>query len=109
MHTMSEAMAKHPADVIQAAEDRLRTARFGLADMDNPDRNRSGLYNAVVFGRMVTFALQNLRSIVPDFDEWYAPHQEAMRSDPLMKYFSDLRTEIEKKTDTPTRVSTHIR
>jgi hypothetical protein len=46
---------------IQSAKDRLATARFGLADMDDPKRARSGLYNAVVFGRMVTFALQNMQ------------------------------------------------
>jgi len=88
--------------VLEAAKERLRTARFGLEDMGKPDRGRSGLYNAVVFGRMVTFALQNLRGVVPDFDDWYAQKQEELRTDPLMKFFSDLRTEIEKKTDVHT-------
>ncbi len=60
---------KSVQDVIRAAEERLQTARFGLQDMSKPERAQSGLYNAVVFGRMVTFALQNLRNIAPDFDE----------------------------------------
>src|SRR4029077_19190997 len=87
------------SDVIRAAEERLQTARFGVEDMARPKRMQSGLYNAVVFGRMVTFALQNLRSVAPEFDQWYAPKQEDMRSDPLMKYFNDLRSNIEKKVD----------
>lgn len=84
---------------IEAARDRLATARFGLADMNDPKRARSGLYNAVVFGRMVTFALQNMRNQVDGFDEWYAPIQNDLRADPLMNYFWNLRTEIEKKAD----------
>jgi hypothetical protein len=100
---------KSVQDVIRAAEERLQTARFGLQDMSKPERAQSGLYNAVVFGRMVTFALQNLRNIAPDFDEWYAPKQEEMRSDPLMRYFWDLRTQIEKQVGRHTATSAHIR
>lgn len=77
--------------------------------MSRPERAQSGLYNAVVFGRMVTFALQNLRSVVPDFDDWYAPKQDQMRSDEMMKFFYELRTEIEKKVDRHTTTSTEIR
>jgi hypothetical protein len=95
-------------DVLQAAEDRLNTAKFGLRDMGDPERSRSGLYNAVVFGRMVTFALQNLRGVVSNFDDWYGPKQQELRSDPLMRYFHDLRTEIEKKTTRHTATSVYI-
>ncbi|MDB5610270.1 MAG: hypothetical protein JWP25_7170 [Bradyrhizobium sp.] len=42
----------------------------GLVD---PKRALAGLYNAVVFGRMVTFALQNMRNEVSGFEDWYAP------------------------------------
>lgn len=90
--------------IIAAAEERLRIARFGCAEMSRPDRLRAGLYNAVVFGRMVTFAIQNLRGVVPDFDQWYSRKQEEMRADGLMVFFSNLRTEIEKKTERHTTV-----
>lgn len=104
-------MAGHSAsDVIRAAEERLESARFGLADMKQPQRAHSGFYNAVVFGRMVTFALQNLRSIIPEFDQWYAPKQEQLRADPLARYFYELlTTEIEKKVGRHTSISGYVR
>jgi hypothetical protein len=87
-------MAGSVAVVIRSAEDRLRTARFG---------------DAVVFGRMVTFALQNLRSVVPEFDGWYQAKQEEMKSDPLMRYFYQLRTKIETQVGRHTSSSVHIK
>ena len=90
------------ANIIREAEELLQTARFGLQDMVKPERARSGLRNAVVFGRAATFALQNLRGKVPDFDQWYSPKQEAMKADPLMDYFHNLRTQIEHQASTPT-------
>lgn len=87
-----------PHEIISAAEQRLEVARFGLEDMQKRDqRFNAGLMNAVVFGRMATFQLQNLRSIIPDYDDWYGPKQDEMRADPLMKYFCDLRNRIEKQ------------
>src|SRR5205823_5952074 len=94
--------------IIGEAEELLQTAKFGLEDMRKPARRRSGLRNAVVFGRNTTWALQNLRGVVPDFDEWYGPKQEAMRTDLLMRFFHDLRTQIEKQASTPTAGRTHI-
>jgi hypothetical protein len=45
---------------------------------------------------------------VPDFDQWYRQKEETMKADPVMKYFSNLRTEIEHKARTPTSQSAHI-
>lgn len=96
--------------IISEAEDLLKTAEFGLEDMrTRPGRARSGLRNAVVFGRNVTWALQNLRSIVPDFDAWYSAKQAEMKADPLMCYFHDLRTTIEKKASTPASAAIYIK
>jgi hypothetical protein len=96
--------------IIAEAEDLLRTAQFGREDMNTrPGRARSGLRNAVVFGRNATWALQNLRNVIPEFDEWYNAKQEEMKADPLMRYFRDLRTTIEKKASTPTTVSVYIK
>ncbi|GAC1432988.1 MAG: hypothetical protein NVSMB6_30760 [Burkholderiaceae bacterium] len=84
--------------IIHEAEELLQTARFGLKDMrTRPARVKSGLRNAIVFGRAVTFALQNLSSAAQDFDAWYEPRRQAMRADPVASYFSDLRTKIEKQ------------
>ncbi|GKQ50822.1 glutamine--tRNA ligase/YqeY domain fusion protein [Bradyrhizobium sp. Ce-3] len=97
--TGGEPISRDPArvvDAIRAAEERLRIARMGLKDMDEPERARAGLYNAVVFGRMVTFALQNMRNHVAGFDDWYARISAELKADELMVYMSNLRTEIEK-------------
>jgi hypothetical protein len=102
-------MSQSTQDVFHAADERLKTARFGLSDMSNPERASSGLYNAVVFGRMLTFALQNLRSVVPNFDKWYEPKQVEMRADPLMSFFNDLRTKIEKEAGKHTTSSVYLR
>lgn len=60
--------------VIRAAEERLSSARLGLQILrQGPKHARSGLYNAVVFGRQVTFSLQNMRSVDLTFDSWYEP------------------------------------
>jgi hypothetical protein len=97
------------ARAIDAAQKRLETAKFGLADLRaHPERFDSGVMNTIVFGRMVTFALQNMRGHVDGFNEWYDVEQERLRSDPLMKYFNDLRTEIEKQIGTVTDVRTEI-
>jgi hypothetical protein len=57
--------------------------------------------NAVVFSRMATFALQNLSSMIPEFESWYKEKQAIMRADPLMKYFNELRRKIEHEAEAP--------
>jgi hypothetical protein len=58
----------------------------------------SGFRNVAVFGRAVTNVLQNMRSVDREtFNTWYAPRQEAMRADPLLRYFYELRSEILKE------------
>lgn len=93
---------------INAAKDRLADAEFGLADMRVPARSRSGLRNAVVFGRMVTFMLQNMRGHIDGFQQWYDTVTAEMKSDPLMKYFNDLRTEIEKTVKAQTGLAVRL-
>jgi hypothetical protein len=58
-----------------------------------------GLRNLIVFGRAVTNALQDLRSVVgkETFDEWYSERQQEMREDELMRYFDARRNEILKE------------
>lgn len=86
---------------ISRAEQVLQTAYFGLKILKkgDPSERSTGLRNVLVFGRSVTFVVQNLRSIVGEqrFNKWYEPHQSAMRSDPLMKYFVEARNNLEKQ------------
>jgi hypothetical protein len=51
----------------------------------------------VIECRRSTFLLQKLSSRVGGFEDWYAPRQDALRSDPVMKYFHRLRNQIEKE------------
>ncbi|WP_044550326.1 hypothetical protein [Mesorhizobium japonicum] len=97
-------------EAISGAQARLKAAYFGLKDMDEqPTRYQSGLMNAVVFGRMVTLSLQNMRNDVESFDAWYEPHKTKMKDDPVMRFFIELRNKIEKQvgqhTSTALRVS----
>lgn len=90
--------------------DTLETAKLGLNDLLDPARNRrmSGLRNVIAFGRSVTFVLQNLRSVAPNFDDWYVPLQEEMKADPLMRYFVEARNELEKQGKLSITTSTRI-
>jgi hypothetical protein len=94
---------------ISAAESRLESAFFGLEDMEmRPNRFHSGLMNAVVFARMVTFSLQNMSDDVTGWKDWYAVQQEEMKSDAAMKFFVGLRNEIEKTVNATVTMSTYI-
>ena len=86
------------AEILSDVERTLATARAGLEDVlgSRPERRVSGLSNVVVFGRAVTNVLQNLRSTESTFDEWYRPHVETMKADPLLKYLYERRTTILK-------------
>lgn len=97
--------------VLRRVEDTLQTAQHGLDDLLDTSRNRrmSGLRNLIVFGRSVTFVLQNLRSVVPDeFDRWYEPEQQSLKNDPLMRYFVDARNELEKQGKLSVTTSVHL-
>ena len=95
------------SDILKDAQEILATAEHGFEDLAKGPRNRklSGLRNLIVFGRAVTNILQNLRSTEPKFDEWYERYKNEMMSDPLMKYFYNLRSEILKEGSL--KVSTH--
>ncbi|EDM83550.1 hypothetical protein [Limnobacter sp. MED105] len=98
--------------IIQKAEETLQTARFGYEDLTSGNRYRryTGLRNLVVFGRSVTFVIQNLKTPVGSdrFDAWYQPIQEKMKSDVLMKYFVTLRNEILKQGKLPLSTSASV-
>jgi hypothetical protein len=68
-----------------------------------------GLRNLVVFGRAITFVLQNLRSTESEFEEWYTNYREQMESDPLMVYFKNIRNELEKEGSLRLSVRTYIK
>lgn len=89
----------------------LKTAELGFALLTKgpPNVKLCGLRNLVVFGRAVTFVLQNLRSTEPEFEEWYTNYKEQMNSDPLMVYFKNVRNELEKKGVLRLSVRTYLK
>jgi hypothetical protein len=96
--------------IIQKAEDTLQTAKFGFEDLSNKRRRTSGLRNLIVFGRSVTFVIQNLKTPVGEneFISWYSPIQENLKSDVVMKYFVTLRNEILKQGKLPISTSVSL-
>ncbi|WP_368644851.1 hypothetical protein AB4027_07235 [Alkalibacterium putridalgicola] len=105
-------MAKTTNSILMNAERTLNTAKFGLNDFlgSSPERRDSGLRNFIVFSRSVTNVLQNLRSTVgkEEFNKWYDPWQTDMKSDPLMKAFYTMRSEISKEGVINSSISMHI-
>jgi len=99
------------AEILKRTEETLITAGHGLDDLisGSPQRKLSGLRNLVVFGRAITNVLQNLRGTEPNFDEWYGKYRDEMESDPLMRYFYDLRTKILKEGLLETMTCAYIR
>ena len=86
-----------PTQIVTRAGTMLRMVQQGLRDMQetNQDRILFGFLGVVVFGRSMTFAMQNLRSHEQEaFESWYGPWQKEMKGDPLMRYFHDLRTMV---------------
>ena len=86
-----------PSQTVTRAGTMLRMVRQGLRDMQEADQDRIllGFLGVVVFGRSMTLVMQNLRRHDQEaFDSWYALWQEEMKDDPLMRYFSDLRTMV---------------
>lgn len=99
-------------DVLRRVDETLQTARHGMDDLLGKDKARqyTGLRNLIVFGRSVTFVLQNLRGLAGiDFDAWYDPHKAAMSADPLMRYFVQARNELEKQGKLSVGHSLHIK
>ncbi|MCK4817894.1 hypothetical protein KA005_19135, partial [bacterium] len=81
----------------------LYTANIGLQLMaeDNSKTVGAGLRIAVVFGRHVTNGLQRLRSLIPEFNDWYTHYVNEMKNDELMKYVYEIRNIILKGTILP--------
>jgi hypothetical protein len=86
-----------PSQTVTRAGTMLRMVQQGLRDMQEADMDRIllGFLGVVVLGRSMTLVMQNLRSHNREaFDSWYAPWQDEMKNDPLMRYFYDLRTMV---------------
>jgi hypothetical protein len=97
-------------EIISQADETLQTSAFGLhlVNLDDPHARKIGLRNTVVFGRAVTNIIQNLRSVVDDFDDWYGPWVTRMKADETMQYLYKVRSEILKKGELKTGITMSI-
>ncbi|MGS0825627.1 hypothetical protein ACVBIO_07445 [Shewanella sp. 0m-8] len=101
---------KKTEDIIRRAEEILATAKLGYEDWSSTNKTRkfSGLRNLIVFGRSVTFVIQNLKSSENNFEEWYLEIQNELKQDPLMKYFVDVRNNILKQGKMEVSTTAHL-
>lgn len=89
---------KTTVGVLQNAQITLKNAKLGLNDfLKGGERELAGLTALVTSGRAVTFVLQNLKHLEPNFESWYESYQKEMANDSLLKFFKELRNEIEKE------------
>lgn len=103
-------MSSATKEILDRAEEILRTAELGLSDMAGKTRQRRlpGLRNVIVFGRSVTWVLQNLKGKQDGFEGWYSEKQNSMRSDPIFSYFTDARNNLEKQGRLSISTSSYI-
>lgn len=87
--------------IITSAKDALRTAKTGYTDLlkKGPKSAEAGIRNIAVYGCSTTIKLQNLRSVIDDFDHWYAYYDREMSNDDLMRYFYKYRNEALKDSE----------
>jgi hypothetical protein len=74
----------------------LAMAENGLAQTtsEDPKQRRAGLMNLFTYGRSVTAAIQTIKHIDLEFEDWWKSYQAWMQADPLMKYFNQARVEV---------------
>lgn len=91
-------MGVEPEEAVRRAERMLKGAYSGLKQFESGtgEEKYLGLYNAVSFGRNLTFALQKGESQSGDFEAWYADRIEVFKEDPVCRHMKDLRNEMEK-------------
>ncbi len=99
-----------PKEIILEAKERFKVAHFGLEMLQaGQGEARIGLRNIAVFGRMATFATNNLRSIVDGFQAWDVGAKARHFNNENCKYMNDLRNVIEKQARTPLASVAHVK
>lgn len=86
--------------VLGQARGALHAAERALHGLEHgaPTEIQPALVRQVVIEcRRSTFVLQKLSSRVDGFDAWYSVRRAKLSGDPLMRYFHNLRNQIEKQ------------
>lgn len=83
-------------EVLAATSQTLAFAQIAHSDLVQSEeriRQVKGLMDVLVYGRAVTNVLAHIKTFDPKgWEEWYAPREIEMRTDPLLKYFYERRT-----------------
>lgn len=96
-HRVDQLSVRQVLDQARAA---LHAAELALHDLENgalAEEQLARIRQVVIECRRSTFVLQKLSSRVEEFASWYESRRAALKADPLMRYFHDLRTQIEKE------------
>ncbi|WP_142986414.1 hypothetical protein [Halorubrum cibi] len=90
-------MSVEPEQAVERADRMLKGAYAGLKQFESGEGEEKyiGLYNAVSFGRNLTFALQKAKSKDAEFEHWYEDRIEVLKQDPVCRRMKDLRNEME--------------
>lgn len=90
--------------ILDRSEDMLAAAQSGLKQFENSEGQARliGLYNAITFGRSVTFVLKNLKGKTEGFDDWYSSKVDFLIDDSICSYMNELRSKILKEGDPDT-------
>ena len=73
-----------------------------LEQYQSPEGFRANLNACIQALRNVTFVLQKEKSLIDGFQDWYAPWQDRMRSDPILRWVVNSRNRIVKEGDLET-------
>ena len=92
--------------VLEHVEKRLLdTFHLWMRTSDNyfsPEEFRISLNSTIQELRNITFILQKNKSLINDFENWYAVWQDKMRKDYILKWLVDSRNKIVKQGDLET-------
>ncbi|MDL5363912.1 hypothetical protein [Halalkalicoccus sp. NIPERK01] len=95
-------MGLESKEAIRRAERMLKGAYLGLKQFESGtgEEKYIGIYNAVSFGRNLTFALQKATSEDTEFKEWYEDRVQVLKEDPVCRHMKNLRNDMEKEGET---------
>ncbi len=102
-------------EVLNRSKQQLNFINDSIIELNNKESStrtkQKALASIIVFGRTVTFVIQNLRSIVGEknFNDWYQPIVDEMKNDELLNAFKNARNNLEKQGHLNTHTSMHIK
>lgn len=101
---------KSKLEIFNNIRETLSTVKIALEIIEtkDPKKRYTAIRNFIVFGRSVTFVIQNLKSVDSDFDQWYKPYQDKMKNDKMMNTIVRMRNEILKEGKLDVKNATHI-